>query len=132
MKTYKTAQPRAIKGWTLIYTSVRDFQSAENELCGTTTFYYQKDTPSEACQRSGWDAQILVEQYFTADGYFDYDTNTPIVKTFHSLKWMNANGGLDCPIIHDFKDGRGEIINIGYSHVYKSDHKMLGSVPIES
>lgn len=130
MKTYKTAQPRAIKGWTLIYTSVRPMESDKNELCGTTTFYYQKNTPSKACQDSGHEAQILQEQYFTTDGYFDHDTNTPIAKTFYSLKWMNASGGYDCPIIHDFKDGRGEIINIGYSHVYKSDHKLLDSFTI--
>tara|TARA_R100001594_G_scaffold16039_2_gene33274 strand:+ start:3327 stop:3848 length:522 start_codon:yes stop_codon:yes gene_type:complete len=130
MTTYKTAQPRAIKGWTLIYTSFKPF-STNDDYNGTTTFYYQKNTPSKACQDSGYEAQILQEQYFTTDGYFDHDTNTPIAKTFYSLEWMNANGGLDCPLIHDFKDGRGEIINIGYSHVYKSDHKLLGSVPVE-
>ena len=129
--TYKNAQPRAIKGWTLIHTSVRPF-STNPKYNGTTIFYYQKDTPSKACQERGYEAQILQEKYFTSDGFFDHDTNTPLAKTFYSLEWMNASGGLDCPIVHDFKDGLGEAINIGYKAVYKSDHKLLGSLPIEA
>jgi len=89
-------------------------------VCGTTTFYYQKNTPSKACKESGYDVQILREQYFTSTIILDTLSR---VTTFYSLEWMYASGRYDCPIMHNFNDGKGEVINLGYYRTYKSSHE---------
>ena len=120
--TYKTAQPRAIKGWTLIHEATIPF----TKTSGTKTFYYQKDTPSKACALLGWDAQIRIERYYTdshwnSDGgtrdetYDDYTETTSL-----TTRYIYANRGNGKPFVHDFNDGRGMVINIGAKHVYSS------------